>query len=402
MHNLESYLGIVGDETIARIHRRARALYDKHILHINSSFQGGGVAEILSSLVPLMNDAGLDAGWRILHGNPDFFGVTKKFHNALQGGAMNFTEMKKRVYLQTNRDFSIYSHFNHDCLVVHDPQPLPLINFFKKNQPWVWRCHIDLSSPHPQLWAFLKTFILRYDLVIVSSEDYKKADLPVEQRVIAPAIDPLSAKNMPLTPDTIAKALKKNGIPTDKPIITQISRFDKWKNPEGVVEMFKIIRREADVRLVLCGSMAMDDPEGFRIYERVRQKTRALIESGDVILPTTENQILVNALQRSSAVVVQASLREGFGLTVTEAMLKGRPVVASRIGGIPLQIEDGVDGFLVEPEDIPGFASRILEILRLPDGGKEIGENAREKVRKKFLITRLLLDYLDLMNELLA
>ena len=402
MHNLESYLGIVGDETIARIHRRARTLYDKHVLHINSSFQGGGVAEILSSLVPLMNDAGLDAGWRILHGNPDFFGITKKFHNALQGGAMNFTEMKKRIYLQTNRDFSIYSHFNHDCLVVHDPQPLPLINFFKKSQPWVWRCHIDLSSPHPQLWAFLKTFILRYDLVIVSSEGYKKADLPVEQRVIPPAIDPLSAKNMPLTPDTIAKALKKNGIPTDKPIITQISRFDKWKNPEGVVEMFKIVRKEADVRLVLCGSMAMDDPEGFRIYERVRHKARSLIESGDVILPTTENQILVNALQRSSAVVVQASLREGFGLTVTEAMLKGRPVVASRIGGIPLQIDDGVDGFLVEPEDIPGFASRILEILRLPDGGREIGENAREKVRKKFLITRLLLDYLDLMNELLA
>jgi len=401
MRGLEDYREIVGDEVISTIYRKARRLYGKHILHINSAYQGGGVAEMLASLVPLMNDTGIDAGWRILHGNPDFFTITKKFHNALQGESINFTEIKKRLYVQANENFSVYTHIDHDCVIIHDSQPLPLIKFYKKRQPWIWRCHVDLSNPHKELWDFLKKFILRYDMVIISNEKYKREDLPVEQRVIYPAIDPLSSKNKEISNAVISKYLKKFGISTDKPIITQISRFDKWKDPEGVIKVFKLVKERVDCRLVLCGSMATDDPEGWMIYERVKRKAKRLIENGDVILITSENNILVNALQRSSAVIIQKSIREGFGLTVTEALWKGKPVVASNIGGIPLQINDEENGFLVEPHDIKGFADKILQLLQDPDLAEEMGKKGKQTVKKNFLLTRLLLDYLDFLNDLI-
>ncbi|MFQ6052421.1 MAG: glycosyltransferase, partial [Candidatus Hydrothermarchaeota archaeon] len=363
MHSLEDYREIVGDEVISKIYRKARVLYGKHILHINSTYQGGGVAEMLTSLVPLMNVIGIDVGWRILHGNPDFFSITKKFHNALQGEPINLTEIKKRIYMQTNEDFSVYTHIDHDCVIIHDPQPLPLIKFYKKKQPWIWRCHIDLSNPNKELWEFLKNFILRYDTVVISSEKYKREDLPVEQRVIYPAIDPLSPKNIEISERVISKYLKKFNIPTDKPLITQISRFDKWKDPEGVLEVFKLVKKEVDCRLVLCGCMAADDPESLLVYEKVKRKAKRLIENKDVIFTISENNILVNALQRISAVIIQKSIKEGFGLSVTEALWKGKVVVASNVGGISLQIKDGENGFLVEPYDTEGFADRIIKIL---------------------------------------
>jgi len=217
-------------------------------------------------------------------------------------------------------------------VIVHDPQPLPLITFYRKRQPWVWRCHLDLSNPNQELWTYLKGFILRYDEVIVSHDNYKKSDLPVPQRVQYPTIDPLAAKNKALDNITIKKFMNKFGIPNGKPIITQISRFDKWKDPEGVLRVFELVKKEVDCRLVLCGNLATDDPEGRRIYERVLQKARKM---DDVILILEENNILVNALQTTASVVIQKSLREGFGLTVTEALWKGRPVVASNVGGIP-------------------------------------------------------------------
>ncbi|MFX0163279.1 MAG: glycosyltransferase [Candidatus Hodarchaeota archaeon] len=401
MHSLDDYREIVGDGVIASIHRKARKLYDKHILHLNSTYLGGGVAEILASLVPLMNDIGIDACWRILRGTPDFFTITKKFHNALQGDRINFTEMKKRLYVQANEDFSVYTHINSDCVIIHDPQPLPLIKFYKKRQPWIWRCHVDLSNPNEAVWHFLKNFILRYDTVIISSEKYKSKDLPLEQRVINPAIDPLSPKNMEISDKLILKNLKKFYIPSDKPIITQISRFDKWKDPEGVINVFKLVKEKVDCRLVLCGSMAPDDPEGFRIYEKTKQKAKRLMENGDVILITSENNILVNALQRSSQVIIQKSIREGFGLTVTEALWKGKPVVASNVGGLTLQIKDEENGFLLDPLDKKGFAERIIKILQDPDLAEEMGKKGKETVRKNFLITRLLSDYLDLLNDII-
>ena len=398
MRVLNDFREITGDKIISDLYKKARPLYGKRIIHINSTFYGGGVAEILNSLVPLMNDVGLDAGWRIIRGSPDFFAITKKFHNSLQGDPINLTEIKKKVYLQTNDDFSTYTHLNHDCVIIHDPQPLPMIKFYKKRQPWVWRCHIDLSHPNEKLWEFLKGFVLKYDIEIISNENYK-ADLPMEHKIIRPGIDPLTPKNMELSDRDIKKYLNKFNVPLDKPLLTQISRFDKWKDPVGVIEVFKLVKKEIDCRLVLCGSMASDDPEGIQIYERVKQKANNLILSGDVILITSENNILVNALQRSSAVIIQKSIREGFGLTVTEALWKETPVVASNVGGIPLQISDGENGFLFEPNDNNGFAQKIVELIRKPELARKIGKNGRETVRQNFLVTRILKDYLDLLNK---
>ncbi len=401
MKRLEDYQEIVVDEVIFRIHNKMTKLYGKHVVHVNSTYQGGGVAEMLSSLVPLMNDIGLDAGWRILHGNPDFFGITKKFHNALQGDPLHFTHIKRDLYLNNNEDFSQFTHLDHDACIIHDPQPLPLVRFYKKRQPWIWRCHIDLTDPNQRLWNFLKSFILKYDLVIVSNEKYLRKDLPVKQIIIPPAIDPLSPKNKPLTDYTIQKTMKKFRVPLNKPILTQISRFDKWKDPEGVIDIYREVRKVIDCRLVLCGSMASDDPEGYKIYSKILKKHADLIKKRDLILLTTENSILVNALQRQANVVIQKSTREGFGLTVTEALWKGKPVVASNIGGIPLQIHDGESGFLIEPHDKKTAVEKIISLLENPDMGIEMGEKGKEHVRKNFLIVRLLENYLDLLSEVI-
>lgn len=401
MKNLSDYRKIVGDKVISEIYKKARKLYGKRILQINSTYLGGGVAEILNSLAPLMNDVGIDAGWRIIRGTPDLFSITKKFHNALQGDPINLTEIKKKLYIQANEDFSMYTHINHDCVIINDPQPLPLIQFYKKRQPWIWRCHVDLSNPNEILWEFLKGFIIKYDIVIVSNKKYQKEDLPLEQRIFHPVIDPLTPKNMDISNKDTLKYLKKFGVKIDKPLITQISRFDKWKDPEGVIEVFKLVKEKIDCRLVLCGSMAHDDPEGIKIYQKVSQKVDNLIKKGDVLLITSENNILVNALQRSSSVILQKSIKEGFGLTVTEALWKETPVVASNVGGIPLQIEDGKNGFLADPYDKKGFADRIIEILKYPDLAKEVGKRGKELVKNNFLITRLLSDYLNLLNDLL-
>lgn len=405
MENLENYRKIVGDEVIGVIHKKARNLYGKHILHINSTYQGGGVAEILNSLVPLMNNVGIDTGWRILHGDPDFFTITKKFHNALQGEPMHFTERKRQLYLKANENFSTYTHIDHDCVIIHDPQPLPLVEFQKKRQPWIWRCHVDLSNPDNKVWEFLTSFILRYDAVVLSSEDYKKSDLPVDQRIIRPAIDPLSPKNMEISEKDISKYLKKFGVTTDKPLLTQISRFDKWKDPAGVIDVFKLVKEKVDCRLVLCGNIATDDPEGPEIYERAKRKAKGLIEKKDIIFvtdPASSNFIFVNALQRVSSVIIQKSLKEGFGLTVTEALWKGRPVVASNVGGIPFQVIDGKTGFLLQPCDTQGFADRVIEILRNPGLAREMGKRATKHIRENFLVTRLLSDHLDLLTEVMA
>lgn len=401
MRTLADYDRIVDDAEIARIYAKASKFYERHVVHFNSTFQGGGVAEILYSLLPLMNDAGLYAEWRTLYGSPDFFMITKKFHNALQGDRINLTEVKKRLYQQASETFSVFNHLNHDCVIVHDPQPLPLVFYYRKKQPWIWRCHIDLSGPNGELWEFLKKFILRYDQVVVSHEKYRQPDLPVPQRVIPPAIDPLTPKNMDLTAEDVQKYLRKYGVPTDKPLVTQISRFDRHKDPEGVLRVFNKVRESVDCRLVLCGSMASDDPEGLKVFEQIERKANRLIDDKKVILITVENTILVNALQRTSSVVVQKSLKEGFGLTVTEALWKAKPVVASNVGGIPLQIEDGVSGFLLDPKDEDGFADRIVRIIQDPDLGRRLGAAGRETVRKKYLITRLLADWLDLLADVM-
>ncbi|MCK4255733.1 glycosyltransferase [candidate division WOR-3 bacterium] len=397
---LEDYRSIVGDEIISMIYKKARSLYGKHILHINSTYQGGGVAEILAPLVALMNDIGVDTGWRILHGNPDFFTITKKIHNALQGDKINLSEIKKRLYTQANEKFSVFTHIDHDCVISHDPQPLPLIKFYKKRQPWIWRCHIDLSDPHQELWNYLKGYMLKYDMIIFSSEKYKKVDLPVGQRLIYPAIDPLSLKNRELPEKVISKYIKKAGIPTDKPLITQVSRMDPWKDPEGLLKIYEHVKKKVDCRLLYCYNLATDDPESIEIYSRVYRKAKKRVEMGDVIFVMGNNDILVNSIQRFSSVIVQKSTREGFCLAVTEALWKGKPVVASNVGGIPLQIKDGINGFLHDPYDREGYVESIVKILKNPSIGEDVGRKAKNMVRENFLITRLLSDYLDLLTDI--
>ena len=401
MLRLEDFRHIVPDETLAEIYAKARRLYGKHIVHLNATYQGGGVAEILYSLVLLMNDVGIDAGWRILHGSQEFFEITKSFHNALQGAKLNLTTRKKQTYLQVNDNFSKFSHLDHDCVIIHDPQPLSIITSYRKSQPWIWRCHIDLTNPHRELWDFLKGFLLKYDQIVVSSEKYFKDDLPVDQRLMLPAINPLSQKNKDISEKTMIEHITKAGIPTDKPIITQVSRLDPWKDPEGVIDVFKLVRQKIDCRLVFCYNVASDDPEGMRMYNKVLRKANKLYKNGHIIFVVGNNETLVNAVQRFSDVIIQKSTKEGFCLCVTEALWKGTPVVASDVGGIPSQIKDGENGFLLDPKDTEGFADRIIHLLKNPDDGKAIGQKAKETVRQKFLITRLLSDYLYMLNSII-
>lgn len=401
MVRLEDFRHIVPDERLAEIYARARGLYGKHIVHVNATYQGGGVAEILYSLVQLMNDVGINAGWRILHGSQEFFEITKSFHNALQGAKLNLSEKRKRIYLQVNDNFSRFTHLHHDCVIVHDPQPLSMIRAYRKIQPWIWRCHIDLTNPHNELWDFLKGFVIKYDQVVMSSEKYFKEDLPVDQRLMFPAINPLSEKNRDISDKLMLEHIKRAGIPTDKPVITQVSRLDPWKDPEGVIDVFKRVKEKVDCRLIFCYNVASDDPEGLQMYRKVQRKANKLIGSKDIIFVVGNNETLVNAVQKFSNVIIQKSIREGFCLCVTEALWKGTPVVASNVGGIPYQIDDGQSGYLVEPQDIEGFAERIIHLLKNSDDAKAVGEKAKEKVRKEFLITRLLSDYLDMLNSIM-
>ncbi len=401
MLSLDDFRGIVPDKRIAEIYARARRLYGKHIVHVNATYQGGGVAEILYSLVILMNDVGIDTGWRILHGSQEFFEITKQFHNALQGADLNLSERKKDLYLQVNDTFSRFTHLNHDCVIVHDPQPLSMIRAYRKRQPWIWRCHIDLTNPHKELWDFLKGYLLKYDQIAVSSEKYLKDDLPVEQRLMFPAINPLSPKNRDITEQTMLEHIKKAGIPTDKPVITQVSRLDPWKDPLGVIEVFKRVKEKIDCRLVFCYNVASDDPEGLRMYNKVYRKANKMVKTRDIVFVVGNQELLVNAIQKYSSVVIQKSIREGFCLSVTEALWKRTPVVASNVGGLPIQIQDGENGFLLEPDDTNGFADRIIHILKNPKEAKKIGDKARKTVQRKFLITRLLSDYLDMLNSIM-
>ena len=401
MLNLEDFRGIVEDKTLAEIYAKARGLYGKHIVHVNSTYMGGGVAEILYSLVMLMNDVGIDTGWRILHATPDFFDITKSFHNALQGADIDLTEEKKNLYLQVNSSYSRFAHLDHDCVIVHDPQPLALIRSYRKRQPWIWRCHIDLTDPNAELWDFLKGFILKYDQVVVSSEKYLKEDLPIDQRLLPPAINPLNNKNIDIPEETILEHIKKAGIPTDKPLIAQVSRLDPWKDPSGVIDIFERVKEKVDCRLLFCYNLASDDPEGVQMYHKTFQKAKKYVDTGDILFVVGNNDLLVNSIQRFADVIIQKSIKEGFCLSVTEALWKKTPVVASNVGGIPLQIVDGESGFLLDPQDIDGFADRIVHILKNPDAAKDLGDKAKEKVRKEFLITRLLSNHLDMYNAVI-
>lgn len=391
---LGEYERFVGAETIERIRKKARQVQDLHVVNVNSTYYGGGVSQLLSSLTLLMNGLGIRTGWRAIHGPPDFFSVTKKIHNALQGGEMNLTHRKMQLYEQVVYENALRNHLDHDVVIVHDPQPLPMIGHYRKRGAWIWRCHIDLTHPNRAFWDYLVPFIEKYDAVILSSRDYKQ-QLETPQLFFMPAIDPFMITNRELDEDEIDERLNHYHIPTDLPLVVQISRFDRWKDPEGVIKAFKLAREEVDCTLVLLGNVATDDPEGAEVYQSLlgSQEER-------IIILSRQDGALVNALQRRAAVVLQKSIREGFGLTVAEAMWKGTPVIGGNVGGIRYQIEDGVSGFLVS--SIEEAAERIVRLVKDRELREQMGRKARETVRQQFLLTRYLEQYLDLFNSLEA
>lgn len=388
MVDIDDYLPLIGEEAVARIRHKAHRLRDMRVLNVSSTFYGGGVAELLSSLTLLMRSLGIKSDWRLIQGSPDFFNVTKKIHNALQGGRINLTELKKEVYEEIVTQNAVRMDMAYDFVMVHDPQPLPLIDHYRRTSPWVWRCHVDLSAPHAELWAYLRRFIDEYDAVVVSLPEY---DQPMRPPLVhmMPAINPFSLKNGELGPAEVRERLRHYGIPDDLPIVAQVSRFDPWKDPEGVIAAFERARGEIDATLVLLGNVATDDPEGQSVFESLLRH-----KSERIHILTVEDTALVNALQRHAAVVLQKSLREGFGLTVTEAMWKGTPVIGGDCGGIRHQIEDGTNGFLVG--SVEQAARRIVELVRDARLREELGRRGRETVRDRFLLTRLAEQELDL------
>ena len=391
IHGIRAYERYAGKETVRRIEAKARPLQDMHILHMNSTYYGGGVSQLLASLTLLMNSLGIQTGWRVVHGPPDFFSVTKKFHNALQGAKINLTNRKKEIYEQVVHENAIRNHLNHDVIFVHDPQPLPLITHYRKKSPWVWRCHIDLTAPNPEVWNYLAPFIERYDAVVLSCREYRQ-NLATPQVFFTPAIDPFSIVNRELSESAVDERLAHYNIPTDLPLVVQVSRFDRWKDPEGVIRAFEKARKKEECTLVLVGNVATDDPEGAEVYRSL------LSHRGErVIILSVQDGALVNALQRRAAVVLQKSIREGFGMTVSEAMWKGAALIGGNVGGIRYQIQDGVNGFLVSSVD--EAAERIVQLLRDPDLGQRLGRSAHETVRERFLFTRTIEQYLDLISS---
>ena len=399
MITLDNYRKIVGDEKIDEIIREAEPLRGKYVVHINSTFYGGGVAEILDSLVYLMNQVGIKAGWRLIKGIPPFFEITKSFHNGCQGAKSKLTAKVKETYEGTSYHNSTFMHLErNDAIIIHDPQVLPLIKFYKKQQPWIWRCHIDITKPDKKLWNYLNDFINLYDEMIISDDCYRKKDVKIPQTIIMPSINPLSEKNKKLSPQKIKLILSELGIKFNKPIVSQISRFDIWKDPYGVIESFKKIKKEADCQLVLLGNSATDDPEGLKIYYETAKKTKG-IKDITLLLNVDNNDLVVNALQRASEVVLQKSLREGFALTVSEALWKGTPVIGGNVGGIPNQIINGKNGYLVN--NIDECADRTIELLKNDKLRKEMGKFGRKFVKENFLITRHLLDYIKLLKRVM-
>lgn len=416
---LEDYETVVGSEDIKELIDYAKSANTKRVFMINSTKNGGGVAVLLNSIVPIMNNLGIETFWLELKADTSFFETTKAFHNGLQGEKMpsayekidNYTSFYEDDLEKYNQHILEYLDDlgEGDIVVIHDPQPLGLIKYRKNDgSRWIWRCHIDTSDPDKELWDFVHSMAKRYDARIVSKEDFSHGDL--EWVVIPPSIDPLITKNKQLEEDVLRKIVSSYDVPLDRPIISQISRFDKWKDPVGVIEAFRMARTEVDCSLVLVFDGASDDPEGDMMYKLVTDSIADGEYSDDIYLVRGDKEETVNAFQTISSIVLQKSLREGFALTVSEALWKATPVIATRIGGIPLQVIDDFDGYLVEPysygihdsqrdEHIRTTAESIVKILGDEEKAKVMSENAKQHVKDNFLVTRHVKDYLELFRN---
>jgi trehalose synthase len=397
--SLADYTHLAGRPLIQEIKELAEELEGLKVLHLSATAFGGGVSEILYTLVPLMVDVGIDVEWQVMLGREEFYNATKRLHNAMQGNPEGLTEEEWKIYERYNALNATEIQGGWDVIIVHDPQPAAI----RKHVPdkgglWIWRCHIDLSAPNPDVIDRMVPLIRDYDASVYHVEDYVPSGLDGEVEICPPAIDPLSPKNMQLSPEDAAFVCDQFGIDVDRPLICQVSRFDPWKDPIGVIDAYRnVTAKLPDVQLALVGSMATDDPEGWEFFN----STVAYADADpDIHILNNLNNvgaIEVNAFQSQSDVMVQKSTREGFGLTVSEALWKSRPFIGGDVGGIPLQVQDGQTGYLVSsPEEC---ADRALRILEEPGLGKQLGRSGKEHVRKHFLTPRLLRDWLRIFKE---
>jgi trehalose synthase len=400
--SLADYTHLAGRGVVQEIRALAEGLNGKRILHVSATAFGGGVSEILYSLVPLMRDVGLDVSWQVIMGREEFFNATKLLHNSLQGDPKSLTSSDWELFDQYNEMNARSLDGEWDVIIVHDPQPVGIRRSAADHgKHWVWRCHIDLSEPNPEPIERLLPLIAEYDATVWHLEQYVPDGLDGHGgvQIVPPAIDPLSPKNMALSPDDASYVCDQFGIDVDRPLICQVSRFDPWKDPIGVIDAYRIVTKELpEVQLALVGSMATDDPEGWEFFQRTYEYA-----GGDPDIKILNNlnnvgAIEVNAFQSQSDVVMQKSIREGFGLTVTEALWKGRPTIGGDVGGIPLQIVDGQDGYLVSNSE--DAAKRSIEVLSDPELGRRLGRAGKERTRERFLTPRLLLDWLRIFTSL--
>ena len=402
MRSIEDYAAVAGEQVIDHLRQLAAPLKGMKLVHVNSTRAGGGVAEILTKLVPLQKELGIDVRWEVIRGEENFFACTKDFHNALQGNPVPLSESTFRAYEETNANNaeelrSILEEA--DVVIIHDPQPLPLLRFCPNRKGrWIWRCHIDLSRPYRPVWKYLRKFVVEYNASIFSLADFAQP-LPHIQYLMQPSIDPLSEKNMDLDESQVLGIRPQFGIDPERPMILQVSRFDRFKDPVGVVRSYRLAKVFApNLQLVLAGGSATDDPEGSAVLREVREEAAEDKDIHILLLPS-DAHLTINALQRSADVVVQKSTKEGFGLTVTEAMWKGKPVIGGDTGGIRLQVVNHHTGFLVSTPE--GAALRIRYLLNHPERASMMGNNAREFVRTNFLLTRNLREYSSIILALI-
>jgi trehalose synthase len=399
---LDDYRPIVGDEVLEEIQQLARGLKGAKVVHINATAFGGGVAEILMTLIPLMRDVGLDAEWQVIEGTDEFFNVTKASHNGLQGMEIPLTDEMKAIWRQYNEQNAKNFEGEYDYIIVHDPQPAGLLHYHGRSGGvhWIWRCHIDTSHPNPLYWDFYAPYIDVYEAAVFTMKQYVGPRVDFEHlAIIPPTIDPLSPKNAPIPMDEAQEVVSGFGIDLSRPLITQVSRFDPWKDPLGVIDAYRLVKAKIpEVQLALVGSMASDDPEGWYFLDKTSR--HAGVDDDIYILHNFHGVggYEVGCFQTASDVVIQKSTREGFGLVVTEGLWKGKPVIGGNVGGIPLQVIDEETGFLVDT--IEACGEKTLYLLQHPDEARGMGEAAREHVRENFLITRHLRDYLDLFTKM--
>ncbi|HJY85954.1 MAG TPA: glycosyltransferase [Candidatus Acidoferrales bacterium] len=391
MPPLDDYATVVGEQEIDELHALASRLAGKRLKMVNSTAVGGGVAEILNRLVPLLKELDLPTRWDVITGGERFFTVTKAFHNALHGAPFDGPPEWFHDFLATNEENRKRMEFDEDFIIIHDPQPVALVEARDATHGrWVWRCHIDLSHPNPQVWGFLRPFVERYDAALFSSPAFTHG-LPIPQYLFFPTIDPLADKNRDLEPEFVGSVLERFGIDPGRPILTQISRFDRLKDPLGVIQAYRIVRKHTDCQLVLAGGSATDDPEGQAVLQDVQEAARGDQDIHVLDLPPWSH-LEINALQRGSTIIIQKSLREGFGLTVSEALWKKKPVVASAVGGIPSQVIHKLTGMLVHSVEGCAYQARFLLANRAV--ARQLGEYGHEHVKENFLITRNVKRYL--------